>query len=48
MGAEPFCVRRDADGAPLGAVFKANIMSPDQVRGAYERKETSGSVLTTE
>ena len=36
VAAPPLCVERDADGLPIGAAFKANFVSPDEVPGAYE------------
>ena len=35
LEAPPLSVQRDADGRPLGDAFKANVMSPDEVPGAY-------------
>ena len=34
---EPFSVRRDAEGQPIGAAFKAPIVAPDEVPGGYEK-----------
>ena len=36
MGAASLSVRRSEEGRPLGAAVKANIMSPDEVPGAFE------------
>ena len=36
MGSDPFKVKRDVDGKPMGAAFQANVMKPDEVPGAYE------------
>ena len=36
MGAPVFTVERDAAGAPIGAAFETNVLSPDEVPGAYE------------
>ena len=36
LEAPPLSVQRDADGRPLGDAFKANVMRPDEVPGAYE------------
>ena len=33
---DPFVVRRAAEGQPLGKAFKANVVKPDEVPGAYE------------
>ena len=36
MGASSLSVRRSEKGRPLGAAVEANIMSPDEVPGAFE------------
>ena len=36
MGAASLSVRRDVEGRPLGGVSKAQVMSPDEVPGAFE------------
>jgi hypothetical protein len=36
MGAPSLSVRRNEEGRPLGAAVEANIMSPDEVPGAFE------------
>ena len=36
MGASSLSVRRSEEGRPLGAAVEANIMSPDEVPGAFE------------
>lgn len=35
LEAPPLSVQRDTEGRPLGEAFKANVMSPDEVPGAY-------------
>ena len=35
-GGDKFCVQRDANGAPIGRQYKANVVSPDKVPGTYE------------
>ena len=37
MGVPPLTVRRGADGEVLGDSFKANVVSPDEVPGGYEK-----------
>lgn len=36
IGTEPFSVKRDQEGRPLGEAFQANIVSPDEVPGGFE------------
>ena len=36
MGAASLSVRRSEEGRPLGAAVNANIISPDEVPGAFE------------
>jgi len=33
----PFSVRRDSSGQPLSTAFRANVVAPDEVPGAYEK-----------